>query len=124
MRLSFAAPAAIALLRDRSLDVAEDHLRVGVPQTGNVLVRGRVTTWTCRSLTAIASWLAFASRARTWLHSLRTVRVALHLGEAAKEAIPFSIEKMLRCFVAGRQHRSYHSLATMNQKEGRLPTLR
>lgn len=117
-------PGAIAALRDSSFDIAEDHLRVWVPQTGRVLARGPVITWASRSVARTASSLAFASLARTLFHRLRTVRVAVHPGDVTKEPILSSIATTLRCFAAVRQPRSYHSLLAMSHEAGSPPTVR
>jgi predicted deacetylase len=112
----FIAPAwlygqgAMDALRDSSFDVAEDHMRVWVPQTGKVVARGPVITWASRSTARTASSLAFAALARQTLHPLRTVRVAVHPGDVRKESILSSIETTLRCFAKRRQVAHYQSL--------------
>jgi predicted deacetylase len=112
----FIAPAwlygqgAMDALRDSSFDIAEDHMRVWVPQTGKVVARGPVITWASRSTARTASSLAFAALARQTLHPLRTVRVAVHPGDVRKESILSSIEATLRCFAKRRQIGNYRSL--------------
>ena len=114
----FIAPAwlyglgAMDALRDSTFDLAEDHLKVWIPQTGRVVARGPVITWASRSIARTASSLAVAALARQVLHPLRTVRVAVHPGDVAKDSILSSIEKTLKCFARSRQSRSYRSLLT------------
>jgi predicted deacetylase len=112
----FIAPAwlygteALDALRDSSFDLAEDHTKVWIPQTGEVVARGPVITWASRSTARTASSLAFAALARKVLHPLRTVRVAVHPGDVSKDSILCSIETTLRCFANSRQAESYRSL--------------
>jgi predicted deacetylase len=112
----FVAPAwlygagAMDALRDSSFDIAEDHMKVWIPQTGAVVARGPVVTWASRSTARTASSLAFAALARQVLHPLRTVRVAVHPGDVTKDSILSSIEKTLRRFARSRQAGSYRSL--------------
>jgi predicted deacetylase len=112
----FIAPAwlygsgAMHALRDSSFDIAEDHMKVWIPQTGKVVARGPVVTWASRSTARTASSLAFAALARQVLHPLRTVRVAVHPGDVTKDSILSSIEKTLKHFARSRQAGSYRSL--------------
>ena len=114
----FIAPAwlygsgAMDALRDSTFDIAEDHMKVWIPQTGKIVARGPVITWASRSTARTASSLAFAALARQLLHPLRTVRVAVHPGDVTKDSILSSIETTLRCFAKSRQARSYQSLLT------------
>ena len=114
----FIAPAwlygagAIEALRDSSFGIAEDHTKVWIPQTGEVVARGPVITWASRSTARTASSLAFAALARKALHPLRTVRVAVHPGDVTKDSIISSIETTLRCFAKSRRSGSYRSLLT------------
>lgn len=112
----FIAPAwlygsgAMDALRDSAFDIAEDHMKVWIPQTGEVVARGPVVTWASRSTARTASSLAFAALARQGLHSLRTVRVAVHPGDVTKDSILSSIGKTLRRFARSHQAGSYRSL--------------
>lgn len=105
-------PGTMDALRDSSFDIAEDHMKVWIPQTGRVVARGPVITWASRSTARTVSSLAFAALARQVLHPLRTVRVAVHPGDVTKDSILSSIEATLRCFAKSRQAGSYHSLLT------------
>jgi predicted deacetylase len=105
-------PAAMDALHDSAFDLAEDHMKVWIPHTGEVVARGPVITWASRSPARTASSLAFAALARKVLHPLRTVRVAVHPGDVTKDSILSSIEATLRCFAESRPVRSYRSLLT------------
>jgi predicted deacetylase len=112
----FIAPAwlygsgTLDALRDSAFTVAEDHMKVWIPQTGKVLARGPVITWASRSTARTVSSLAFAALARRVLHPLRTVRVAVHPGDVTSDSIVSSIETTLRCFANSHQVGSYQSL--------------
>lgn len=114
--IGFIAPAwlygagAMEALRASSFALAEDHMKVWVPQTGAVLARGPVITWASRSAARTASSLAFAALARQVLHPLRTVRVAVHPGDVTKPAIIDSIDATMQCFAKRRTVGSYGQL--------------
>ena len=97
----FVAPAwlygegALAALRSSQFALAEDHMRVWRPQSGETLARGPVITWASRSPMRMASSLAFAALARTALQPLDVVRVATHPGDTNKAAILSSVERTL-----------------------------
>lgn len=103
-------PGAMDALRDSTFDIAEDHMKVWIPQTGKIVARGPVITWASRSTARTASSLTFATLARHTLHPLRTVRVAVHPGDVTKSSILASIETTLRCFSKRRQVETYRSL--------------
>ena len=105
-------PGAMDALRDSDFGMAEDHMKVWIPQTGKVVARGPVITWASRSAARTASSLAFAAIARKVLHPLRTVRVAVHPGDVTKDSILASIGTTLRCFAERRPVGSYKSLVT------------
>ncbi|MDR7156712.1 putative deacetylase [Sphingobium xenophagum] len=112
----FIAPAwlygwgAMEALLDSSFDIAEDHMKVWIPQTGKVVARGPVITWASRSTARTASSVAFAALACKVLHPLRTIRVAVHPSDISKDSILSSIDTTLRCFAKSRQAGSYQSL--------------
>lgn len=105
-------PGAMDALRESSFDIAEDHMKVWIPQTGKVVARGPVITWASRSTARTASSLAFAALARQVLHPLRTVRVAVHPGDVTKDLILSSIARTLKCFAKSRSVGRYQSLLT------------
>jgi predicted deacetylase len=88
----FVAPAwlygegALAALCSSDFALAEDHMRVWRPQSGETLARGPVITWASRSPMRTASSLAFAALARRALRPLDVVRVAAHPGDTNKAA--------------------------------------
>ena len=113
----FVAPAwlygegARAALRSSDFALAEDHLRVWRPRSGEILVRGPVITWASRSPMRTASSLAFAALARTALQPLDVVRVAAHPGDTSKAAILSSIERTLEKLVRHRRAGRYAELS-------------
>jgi predicted deacetylase len=114
----FVAPAwlygegALAALRSSDFAVAEDHMRVWRPQSGETLARGPVITWASRSPMRAAFSLAFAALARTALQPLDVVRVAVHPGDTSKAAILSSIEHTLERLSRHRQAGRYAELLT------------
>ena len=112
----FVAPAwlygegALAALRSSDFALAEDHLRVWRPQSGETLARGPVITWASRSPIRTASSLAFAALARTALQPLDVVRVAAHPGDTSKATILSSIEHTLARLSRHRQAGRYAEL--------------
>ena len=112
----FVAPAwlygagALAALSTSDFALAEDHMRVWRPQTGETLARGPVITWASRSPMRTASSLAFAALARTALRPLDVVRVATHPGDTTKAAILSSIEHTLERLARHREAGRYAEL--------------
>lgn len=103
-------PGAKSALQQSGFSLAEDHLRVWIPQTGEVVARGPVVTWASRSKLRTASSLAFAALARSALHCLRTVRVAVHPGDVTKPEILASIDSTLAAFALKRVAARYADL--------------
>lgn len=112
----FVAPAwlygegARHALADLGFRIAEDHLTVWNPATGDRLCRGPVITWASRSGTRAASSIAFAAAARTLLQPQRVVRIGLHPGDAGSPLLLDSIDRTLRAFRAGRTPALYADL--------------
>jgi uncharacterized protein len=102
-------PGAHAAVAAEHFPLAEDHMQVWNPQSGAVLARGPVITWASRSRARIRSSLAFAAVARVFLQPLRTVRVAVHPGDAHVPALLRSIDATLAAF-RGRQVAYYSDL--------------
>ena len=102
-------PGAHAAVAREQFPLAEDHMQVWNPRNGAVLARGPVITWASRSRARIRSSLAFAGLARTFLQPLRTVRVAVHPGDAHVPALLKSIDKTLAAF-SGRHVAHYSDL--------------
>jgi predicted deacetylase len=112
----FIAPAwlygegALAALCSSEFALAEDHMRVWRPQSGQTLARGPVITWASRSPMRTAFSLAFAALARTALQPLDVVRLAVHPGDTNKAAILSSIELTLERLTCHRQAGRYAEL--------------
>lgn len=103
-------PGAMEALGNSRFALAEDHMKVWVPQTGAILARGPVVTWASRSPMRTASSLAFAALARAALHPLPTVRVAVHPGDVTKPSILTSIAATMRTFARRRTVGRYAEL--------------
>ncbi|MBD3774176.1 MAG: polysaccharide deacetylase family protein [Rhodobacteraceae bacterium] len=103
-------PGARAALGKSGFALAEDHMRVWRPATGEVVSRGPVITWASRSTARTASSLAFAALARNTLHPLRDIRVAVHPGDVTKLSIVESIGRTLAAFAARRAVGRYRDL--------------
>jgi uncharacterized protein len=118
----FIAPAwlysdgAREALTDCGFALAEDHFRVWSPTDSNrQLARGPVITWASRSTARTASSLAFAALARTALHGLETVRIAVHPGDVTKPSILASIDRTLSSFATRRKAGRYRDLLGSQQ---------
>ncbi|MET0366266.1 MAG: polysaccharide deacetylase family protein [Sphingobium sp.] len=113
----FIAPAwlygdgAREALKDEGFAIAEDHMRVWSPQSGNrVLTRGPVITWASRSTSRIASSL-FAAKALRWvLKAAPVVRVAVHPGDVHVDVLNRSIDKTIRAFTKSHRPGRYGDL--------------
>jgi hypothetical protein len=103
-------PGARAALRSSGFGLAEDHFRVWRPDDGEVLARGPVITWASRSTIRTASSIAFAVLARTALHLLETVRIAVHPGDVTKGSLLASIDATVTSFARHRMAGRYADL--------------
>jgi len=90
--------------------LAEDHLRVWQPATGQVVARGPVVTWASRSRSRQLGSLAFAGLARHALQRMKVARVAVHPGDAAVPELLSSIENTLEVFGERRLAARYADL--------------
>ena len=105
----FIAPAwlygegAKAALAESDFPLAEDHMRVWRPTTGEVLAKGPVITWASRSKNRQRSSLLAAWAARHALHGQTHVRVATHPGDVTVPALIDSIRATYTSFA--RTHR-------------------
>ena len=112
----FVAPAwlygegALAALRTSDFALAEDHMRVWRPQSGETLARGPVITWASRSPMRSASSIGFAALARLALQPLATVRIAVHPGDVTKHSLLASIDRTLAAFTRRRRAGRYSEL--------------
>jgi predicted deacetylase len=112
----FIAPAwlygagAIEALAASGFALAEDHMKVWRPASGEVLAKGPVITWASRSRARTASSLVAAALGRTFLSRLPTVRVAVHPGDVTKPSIVESIDRTLAAFTRNRAVGRYADL--------------
>ena len=103
-------PGALTALANSGFALAEDHMKVWQPATGQVLARGPVITWASRSRNRQRSSLAFAALARHTLGLLDTVRLAVHPGDTTVPALMRSIETTLTRFTATHRAAAYAEL--------------
>ena len=112
----FVAPAwlygtgALAAARAAGFRIAEDHLRVWDPVTGQTLARGPVVTWASRSRARTASSLFAAAVARTVLPLTATIRVAVHPGDTTKPSLLASIDRTVARYSKSHPPRRYADL--------------
>ena len=103
-------PGAMEALAESGFALAEDHMKVWRPASGEVLAKGPVITWASRSGPRTASSLVAAALGRTLLGPLETVRVAVHPGDVTKPSIVASIETTLAAFASKRRAGRYADL--------------
>jgi hypothetical protein len=95
----FVAPAwlygagSLDALREAKMPIAEDHLRVWSPATGQELARGPVITWASRSRGRLACSLLAAAVLRR--APLKVMRVGVHPPDIRHPALVKSIRKAL-----------------------------
>lgn len=112
----FIAPAwlygagAHAAMREMNFALAEDHMNVWRPASGEVLATGPVITWASRSKARITSSLFAAALGRAALPLTRTIRVAVHPGDTAVPALLESIDRTLARFVCSHTPARYAAL--------------
>lgn len=104
-------PGAHAALADLGFALAEDHMKVWRPTTGQVLARGPVVTWASRSPGRIRSSLGFAALARRVLPVMPVLRLAVHPGDVTVPALLTSIDHTLARFVQSHAPSRYRDLA-------------
>ena len=103
-------PGARAALASGGFALAEDHMRVWQPPTGQILARGPVVTWASRSRQRQLSSRAFAALARHTLGVLPVARLAVHPGDTTVPALLSSITATTRALVRGRHIGRYADL--------------
>jgi uncharacterized protein len=112
----FIAPAwlysegALDAVRDAGFALAEDHMKVWQPKSGNVVARGPVITWASRSPGRIRSSLMVAAAARTLPQALPTARIAVHPGDVTVPALLDSIDATFNRFAATHRPSRYADL--------------
>lgn len=103
-------PGAHQAMAGLGFALAEDHMKVWRPQSGEVLAKGPVITWASRSKARIRSSLWFSALARQALPLTRTVRVAVHPGDTTVPALLRSIDATLARFAKSHEPARYASL--------------
>jgi uncharacterized protein len=87
-------PGALQALSDCSIAIAEDHMRVWSPISGQQLAGGPVITWASRTPLRLASSVAAAAALRR--APLKVLRVGVHPPDIRHPTVVRSIEHTLR----------------------------
>ncbi|NIJ07788.1 hypothetical protein FHS31_001398 [Sphingomonas vulcanisoli] len=103
-------PGAKAALTKLNVPIAEDHLRVWRPATGEVLAKGPVLTWASRSRWRTTSSLAATMLGRIALRHQPVVRIAVHPGDTHKSLILADIDHTMRHFLKTHRPARYADL--------------
>jgi hypothetical protein len=103
-------PGALEALADCSIPIAEDHLHVWSPASGNQLASGPVITWASRTRLRLASSLAAAAVLRGM--PLRVLRVGVHPPDIRHPALVRSIHATFERAIAERRIARYSDLVT------------
>jgi predicted deacetylase len=101
-------PGALEALADCSIPLAEDHLRVWSPASGNQLARGPVITWASRTRLRLASSLAAAALLRRM--PLKILRVGVHPPDIRHPALVRSICATFERAITDRRSAGYSDL--------------
>jgi predicted deacetylase len=110
----FVAPAwlygsgALEALAEAAVPIAEDHMHVWSPASGERLTRGPVITWASRTRVRLASSLAAAAALRR--APLDILRIGVHPPDVRHPALMRSIGKTLRVARRGRRPARYSDL--------------
>jgi predicted deacetylase len=101
-------PGALEALRQASMPLAEDHLRVWSPKDGKQLARGPVITWASRTRLRLLSSLAASAVLR---HApLDVLRIGVHPPDVRHPALVDSIQKTFRAAARSRRAGRYSDL--------------
>jgi predicted deacetylase len=103
-------PGAQQALAASGFKLAEDHMKVWRPDTGEILARGPVVTWASRTVPRQRSSRFFAALARNALGFLPKARVAVHPGDVTVPALVSSIHATYAAFARGRRIARYADL--------------
>jgi len=103
-------PGALEAVAQAGFVLAEDHMRVWRPDTGETLARGPVVTWASRTKGRQLSSRFFASLARVGLHGLDVARIAVHPGDTTVPALLTSIQATYAAFAQRRPAGRYAQL--------------
>lgn len=109
-------PGSREALPESGFRLAEDHMRVWRPATGETLARGPVITWASRSRPRQLSSLAAAAFGRLAWRLLPVVRIAVHPGDTGVPALMNSIQRTISAFAAQRVAGRYADLLTSTSK--------
>jgi predicted deacetylase len=110
----FVAPAwlygsgALEALAEAAVPIAEDHMHVWSPASGERLTRGPVITWASRTRVRLASSLAAAAALRR--APLDILRIGVHPPDVRHPALMRSIGKTLRVARRSRRPARYSDL--------------
>ena len=115
-------PPSLAALADLDFALAEDHLRVWRPQSGTVVARGPVISYSGRTRARALSSIAWSQAATRLLRNTETVRLAVHPHDLDQPAIVREIERALRSFAGSHAASAYRGLADCGA--GRAKALR
>jgi predicted deacetylase len=91
--------AAKDALKDQQFALAEDHLRVWSPVSGEIVAKSPVITWASRSKPRVLSSLFVAAAARAAPWALKDARIAVHPGDTTVPALLDSIDATYAKFV-------------------------
>lgn len=101
-------PEALLALRDSRMPLAEDHMRVWSPATGDELAKGPVITWASRTRIRLASSLVAAAALRR--APLKVLRVGVHPPDIRHPSLVRSIDKTFRIAAEKRRVGRYADL--------------
>lgn len=110
----FVAPAwlygsgALEALQEAAVPIAEDHLRVWSPVSGQQLARGPVITWASRTRTRLASSLAAAALLKHM--PLDVLRIGVHPPDVRHRALTRSITRTFGAVASSRRAGRYSDL--------------
>lgn len=114
----FIAPAwlygagAMRALAESGLPLAEDHMRVWKPATGEVVGKGPVLTWASRSPMRIRSSLLAARVLPPVMRRSQTARIGVHPGDTGVPALVASIDRSIARVARSHRPARYADLLT------------
>jgi predicted deacetylase len=120
----FVAPAwlygsgAREALHEARFPIAEDHLHVWSPATGQQLAKGPVITWASRTRLRLASSLAAAAALRR--APIEVLRIGVHPPDVRHPALMRSIHRTLAIAARRRQPVRYSELRRSPRGDAKL----
>jgi len=109
----YGAPAKRALEKS-GIRLAEDHLRVWDPLTGQILSSSPVISWATRSWMRAQASRAFAAVARHALNRCPVVRLAVHPSDCTNPSVMTSINRTIETLKITRTPEHYSALGSMS----------